>query len=218
MISVLLATYNGERFIEQSIISVLNQTFTKFELLIGFNGTTDRSKEIVASFNDPRIKVFDYGDDKGKAKTLNKLLQEAKYEWIAIQDDDDVWADNKLETQVQHIKEYDVIGTQIHYINEHNYIIGAPDLSTKPAEIVERSLNGNNQVASTGAIFKKADAQSIDGWKEGLDGVEDFDFWLRLMRIGKSFYNTSEPYVYHRLHSKSNFNSNTKGFGVEKIL
>ena len=110
MISILLATYNGERYIEQSITSVLNQTFTEFELLIGFNGTTDGSKEIVASFNDSRIRVFDYGEDKGKATTLNKLLKEVKYDWIAIQDDDDVWADSKLEKQVAHTTTNDIIG------------------------------------------------------------------------------------------------------------
>lgn len=75
MISILLATHNGERFIEQSIKSVLNQTFKEFELLIGFNGTTDSSKKIVEGIKDDRIRVFDYGEDKGKSKTLNKLLK-----------------------------------------------------------------------------------------------------------------------------------------------
>ena len=77
MISILLATYNGEKFIKESIDSILNQTFTEWELIIGFNGTTDNSKKIVSEYNDSRIKIFDYGNDKGKAKTLNTFLEPA---------------------------------------------------------------------------------------------------------------------------------------------
>ena len=96
MFSILLAIYNGQNFVEASIESVLSQSFIDLELLIGFNGTTDSSKEIVSKYQDSRIKIFDYGEDKGKAKTLNKLIIESKYDWIAIQDDDDVWTKEKL--------------------------------------------------------------------------------------------------------------------------
>ena len=68
MISILLATYNDETYIREAVSSVLEQTYTDFELLIGFNGTRDSSKEIISSIHDPRIRVFDYADDKGKAK------------------------------------------------------------------------------------------------------------------------------------------------------
>ena len=75
MISILLAVYNGEKYIRKSIDSILNQSYKDFELLIGFNGTIDNSKKIVSEYNDSRIRVFDYNDDKGKAKTLNKLIR-----------------------------------------------------------------------------------------------------------------------------------------------
>ena len=116
MISILLAVYNGEKYINESIDSILNQSFTEWELLIGFNGTTDNSKEIVSNYNDSRIKIFDYLDDKGKSITLNKLLKEAKYDWCAIQDDDDVWIQDKLENQMKYINDYDIIGTLINYL------------------------------------------------------------------------------------------------------
>ena len=155
MVSILLATYNGERFISKSIESILNQTFKDFELLIGLNGTTDNSKEIINRYNDSRIRVFDYGDDKGKCKTLNKLLLESKYDWIAIQDDDDIWVETKLEKQLTHINTNDVIGTLIDYINTDETIIGCPTLSLNDEEIKQKSLSGDNQVANTSAIFKK---------------------------------------------------------------
>ncbi len=216
MISILLATYNGEKYLNLSIESILNQTFKDFELLIGFNGTTDSSKSIVDSYDDTRIRVFDYGDDKGKSKTLNKLLTECKYDWVALQDDDDIWLDSKLEKQIKLIHEYDVIGTLISYINEEGFVIGHPNLSTFPDDIKHISLSGTNQVANTSTIFKKSDALSIDGWRDGLDGIEDFDFWLRLMRDGKNFINIPEQLVHHRLHINSNFN--TKKHDLKRIL
>ena len=216
MISILLATYNGERYLEKAVESVLNQSFKDFELLIGFNGTTDSSKGIVYRYNDPRIRVFDFGDDKGKSKTLNKLLIESRYDHVCLQDDDDVWLYNKLEKQISHFNEYDVVGTLISYINEEGNIIGRPNLSTSPSQIEHLSMRGLNQVANTSAIFKKQDALDINGWRDGLDGIEDYDFWLRLMRNGKRFINVPEELVLHRLHSNSNFN--TKKYDLSKIL
>lgn len=216
MISILLATYNGEKYLSQSIESILSQSFKDFELLIGFNGTTDDSKLIPGKYNDNRIKCFDYGDDKGKSKTLNKLLRESKYDWIAVQDDDDCWVNSKLEKQIPYIDRYDVIGTFIRYIDEEGNMCGFPHLHSYHDEIVELSFIGNNQVANTSAIFKKSDALEIDGWRTDLDGIEDYDFWLRLMRNGKRFINIPEQLVLHRLHSNSNFN--TKKYDLSKIL
>lgn len=216
MISILLPTYNGEKYLSLAIESVLNQTFKDFELLIGFNGTSDNSKEIPKIYNDSRIKVFDY-DDRGKSKTLNKLLNESSFDWIALQDDDDFWLHTKLEKQVQYIdKGWDVIGTFINYINEVGNIIGRPNLCSFTDDIKHLSLSGLNQVANTSTIFKKEIALEIGGWTDGLDGIEDYDFWLRLLRKDKKFINIPEELVHHRLHSNSNFN--TKKFDIKQIL
>lgn len=216
MVSILLATHNGEKYILESIESILNQTYTSFELIIGLNGTTDRTIEIIEKFKDDRIKVIDYGLDKGKAKTLNKMIHESKYSWISLQDDDDVWEKNKIERQLQFISEYDVIGTLIRYIDSYGNMIGHPNLQTEDSLIKRISMLGENQVANTSTIFKKSDALEIGGWREDIDGIEDYDFWLRLMRIGKKFINIPEYLVLHRIHNQSNFN--TKNHDISKIL
>lgn len=216
MVSVLLATYNDEKYIEKAVCSVLEQTYTDFELLIGFNGTIDSSKEIVAKFNDDRIRIFDYGDDNGKSKTLNKMLKEAEGDWYAIQDGDDVWAPKKLERQMRFSSDFDVIGTQITYVNENGVPIGGPNLAREGDDIKSESLNGNNQVANSSAIFRKECADSTNGWDESLVGIEDFDFWLKLMRSGYKFINIPTHEVFHRIHSESNFNTNR--YDISKIL
>jgi glycosyltransferase involved in cell wall biosynthesis len=224
MISILLATYNGEKYIKESIDSILNQTFKDFELLIGFNGTIDGSKQIVSEYNDSRIKIFDYNDDKGKAKTLNKLLKESCYDWVAIQDDDDVWIENKLEEQVKYIRHFDIIGTFINYIDGTGTITGSPSLMSGHEAIVGLSLKGDNQIANSSVLIRKSICLSVGGWREDLDKLidsgyqplEDYDLWLRLFKINGKFINIPEYLVKHRIHKDSNFNN--KRFDISKII
>lgn len=215
MISILLATYNDEAYIREAVSSVLEQTYTDFELLIGFNGTRDSSKEIISSIHDPRIRVFDYGDDKGKAKTLNKMLKEAKGDWCAIQDGDDVWTPKKLERQMNLSKFFDVIGTQIFYINAEGVPREGPELAIHDRMIKEKTLKGDNQIANSSAIFRKKCLFDVDGWREDIIALEDFDLWLRLMQKNYSFVNLNTQEVYHRIHPNSNFN--TKNYDVNII-
>jgi glycosyltransferase involved in cell wall biosynthesis len=226
MISILLAVYNGEKYLRRSIESVLNQSYKDFEILIGFNGTIDKSKDIVSEFNDSRIKIFDFGLEAGKSKTLNKLLKESKGEWIAIQDDDDIWLPNKLEIQMDLAisNNYDVIGSRIFYCDELEKIIGTPNISLEHQDIVNRSLNGDNQIPNTSAVFRKEKAIQVNGWDEALDELskkgyqplEDFDFWLKLIKKKCIFVNDSKPLVFHRLHNGSNFN--TKKNNIKELI
>lgn len=213
MISILLAVYNGEKYIKESIDSVLNQTFGDFELLIGLNNCSDNTLSIVESYNDARIRIFLY-DEKGKAKTLNKLIDECKYDWIAIQDSDDIWLNKKLETQLKYINEYDIIGTFCKYIDKDGYIIGEPHISTNHKDIERLSFSGINQIINMSAIFKKSD---LCKWDETI-GVEDYELWLKLMYNGYKSINISDYLVYHRIHSDSNFNTKDYSSDISAIL
>ncbi len=216
LVSVLLAVYNGEKYLHESIESVLAQSYTNFELLIGFNGTIDGSRDIAKKFQDTRIRHFDYGTDKGKAKTLNKLLREARGAWICIQDDDDIWYPNKLMVQLQYAQKADVIGSFIEYINEKGEKTGKPSLARTHRLIKKRSLSGVNQIANTSAMVRAEALRTVKGWHESLDGIEDYDLWLRLLRMGYRFRNVPSKLVKHRLHRKSNFN--TKSYDIATIL
>lgn len=216
MVTILLPVYNGEKYIKKSIDSILSQDFGEFELIIGFNGTTDSSIEIVNSYNDPRIKVINYGEDKGKGKTLNKMLREARFDIIALQDDDDVWHPSKLSNQIDLISDFDIIGTQISYINEKDEQIGGVNLRRNHEDIVARMEDGDNNIANSSAIFKKSKAIEIGGWSEDMDGIEDFDFWVRMIKSGCRVKNIEKILVKHRIHSKSNFNVNK--YDISKII
>jgi len=217
-LSVILTVYNDEKFIKESVQSVLDQTFTDFELLIGFNGTIDNSKEVLSKFSDNRIKIFDYGNEKGRSKTLNKLLKESSGEWIAIQDGDDVWLPKKLEKQFELADSsgVDVVGTNIFYCDKKGVVTGSPVLEIDHDKIVSKSKMGLNQIANSSSLFSRSAAIDVDGWDEGCIGIEDFDFWLKLMRKGYKFSNVKKNLVLHRIHSESSFN--TKTFDIKALL
>lgn len=211
MISVLLPVYNGEKFVDESIKSVLNQTFKDFELLIGFNGTVDNSKKIAEAIDDSRIRIFDYGTDKGKPKTLNKLLNESKYDIIALQDDDDLWDCEKLELQLPLIKDHDIVGSQIMYIDEEGYhptkFGRGPNLLTNSESISASMLNLQNNIANSSSLIKKQPLIDVEGWDESMPALEDIDLWIRMAKRGYKFINSEKILVLHRIHETSNFNA-----------
>lgn len=216
LISILLATYNDEKYVIKSINSILKQSYEKFELLIGFNGTKDSTKELIKTIKDSRIRIFDYKDDIGKAKTLNKLLKESKGDFIAIQDGDDIWKPKKLEKQIFFLKYFDIVGTQITYIDEKGNYKGEPKLELEDEKIKSKSLSGINQIANTSSIINKKCLLNLNGWKEDLDGIEDYDLWIRCIKNNYKFMNLNTSEVLHRIHPSSNFN--TKKYNLKKIL
>src|ERR1700722_542171 len=124
MISILVPLFNGIEFIDSCIQSVINQTYPDWELLIGINHHHEETAAYIRSeikkFNDPRIKVFEWYE-KGKSKTLNKLVQIAKSEWICLLDIDDLWMPTKLEKQISiacnSCNAYQIIGTDAEYFD-----------------------------------------------------------------------------------------------------
>ncbi|PRD46219.1 glycosyltransferase family 2 protein [Sphingobacterium haloxyli] len=101
-ITVFMAAYNAAPYIATSIESVLRQSYPHFELLIVDDGSTDNTTQIVRSYDDPRIRLIENGENKGLPFTRNVALSEAKGEFMAVLDSDDIAFPNRLETQLQH--------------------------------------------------------------------------------------------------------------------
>lgn len=115
-----MPSWNTGKYIAESIKSVLNQTYTNWELLIVDDCSTDNTDRIVESFNDERIKYFHNDVNSGAAFSRNKALREAKGEWIAFLDSDDLWSTQKLEHQLNFMKEngYNLTFTEYEKIDE----------------------------------------------------------------------------------------------------
>jgi glycosyltransferase involved in cell wall biosynthesis len=220
MISILLPIYNGIEFLEESLQSILQQTFVEWELLIGINGHPPNSEVYLKakSFESisKKIRVFDFDLNKvkGKSETLNELINYCSFDYIALIDVDDIWHPLKLEKQVSIIRlnKYDVIGTNCVYFGDRN---GSPNI---PLEDFNDSFDFHlsNPIINPSAIIKK----ELCFWRNDLFGIEDYDLWLRLKKQGKRFYNCRGILVKHRIHNSSSFNSkgNSDRENLKKIL
>ena len=115
MISVCIATHNGEKYIRAQLESILHQLSFEDEIVISDDGSTDRTLEIISSLGDTRIRVVSQKSPKGllghEYATLNfeNALRNAKGDYIFLSDQDDVWVGNKIETSIKYLKSYDYI-------------------------------------------------------------------------------------------------------------
>lgn len=227
MTTVLLPVYNDEKYIDFCLKSLLHQYDpvarhpVEFKCIIGFNGTVDRSKEIAQNRlkDDPRFTFVDFGGDSGKSKTLNKLLRMVQTERISLIDGDDMWMPTKIWSQSRFHHDFDVIGSFAHYMDASNSIISNKklSLSIENSDIKYRMNQGDNNIINSSCYIKTSDALEIGGWVEEFEGVEDMDFWVRLMGKGKTFFNIPEYLVFHRIHTESNFNSKNIKFTPSDI-
>jgi len=207
MISILMPIYNGVEFINESIPSIISQSYTEWELLIGINGHPPQSnifKNVVSYISTnylhykDKIKIFDFYTIKGKANTLNEMIKHCKYDYIALLDVDDKWIPEKLKIQSYFLEKFDVIGTLCYYL-KNDIISNGPILPI--GDISQFNFFKTNPIINSSVIIKK----ELCYWNE--NGIEDYDLWLKLKKQNKKFYNCSSKLVLHRIHNNSAFNA-----------
>jgi glycosyltransferase involved in cell wall biosynthesis len=211
MISILMPIYNGIEFIDESVDSIIKQSFEDWELIIGVNGHRENSEvyAIAKKYEniDSRIKVYDLYTIKGKSNALNKMVELCNYEYVSLLDVDDVWYNKKLEIQSKFINNYDIIGSNCVWFGDIEGIV--PKIPIY--DFSNFDFTKVNPVINSSAIIKK----ELCYWNKEYDGVEDYDLWIRLRKLNKQFYNCPEILVKHRIHRASAFNS--KG-NVNKVV
>lgn len=205
LVSIVTPLYNSEKFIEETIVSVLNQTYSMWEMLIVDDCSSDNGSEIVKKYaqSDERIKYIKMDVNSGAAKTRNKAIEISQGEYIAFLDSDDLWEKNKLEKQVEFMKNnnYSVTFTDYEEINEVgdklNILIRSPKkpvtyrryLLTNPIGC----LTGMYSVKKLGKIYMPL-----------LRNREDTAFWLRILKIpGVKAFSLKENLALYRLRGSS---------------
>lgn len=191
-VSIILPTYNGGRFIERAIASVLNQTVRDFELLIIDDGSTDDTATRVdkAAKQDKRVRYLRNVSNLGIQKSLNRGLKEAKGEYVARIDDDDVWSSaDKLARQLQFFDahpDYVLVGTGIITVDEQDnelFRFLNPETNTQ----IRRRMLYRNCFSHSSVVYKKDVAMQVGGYdeSEAARHIEDYDLWLKLGAHGK---------------------------------
>ena len=200
-ISVIMSVYNGEKYLKEAIESILNQAFTDLEFIIVNDGSTDKSLEIIQSYNDERIKIINNEKNIGLVKSLNKALQFVKGEYIARQDADDSSLPNRLKLQLEFLEKHPevaLLGTGIYVINENGETIERRIMHPNP----KRSLLKGNRFIHGSVMFKKSVIDEVGTYNETLRYSQDYELWLR---ISKKYdvRNLTAPLYKLRMHKSS---------------
>ena len=118
MISVCLATYNGAPYIKEQITSVLNQLLENDELLIADDGSTDNTITIIESIHDSRLRIVGVGGKLGVVKNFERVLTEAKGQYVFLCDQDDIWLPNKVEECLQALEKNILVVTDCKVVDK----------------------------------------------------------------------------------------------------
>jgi glycosyltransferase involved in cell wall biosynthesis len=223
LVSVIMPAYNAQQFIEESIRSVMNQTFTQWELIITDDGSTDQTKGIIERLmkEDQRIKYY-YQPNGKQGKARNMAICQAGGKYIAFLDADDIWMSNKLASQVELIEKTnaDVVYCDAVVIDEDGKLIrgswGVKQEVLKGDKMLA-SFFSINKIPILTAVVKLEALEKVCGFNEDpkRSYIEDYDLWLRLIKNGATLINTSEKLAAYRL---SGDETSQRRSSVKKIV
>lgn len=184
LVTVLMPVYNGERYLQQAILSILNQTFEEFELLIIDDGSTDGSALIVESFQreDERVKLIKNETNLGLIKTLNKGLDLIKTKYIVRMDCDDVARPHRIQTQIKFMETHPAVGVCGSWINLQKASEDREYLQAYPTthDAIKIDMLRHCAVAHPSVTIRKAffDQHKLR-YDEAYPHTEDYELWIR---------------------------------------
>ena len=208
LISVILATYNGSRFLWEAIESVLYQDYNNLELIVIDDSSTDIEVwNILERYKKEDSRISSYRNDKNMERSYSKNLwvTKALWEYIAFIDDDDIWHARKLSKQMISLRKdtnLAIIWTHARFIDEWGKILWETNhLKINPKDISENILF-TNQFIHSSVVLKKEVFLSVWGFSTVMNLCEDYDLWLRI--LSSSFgTNIWEPLVNYRVRAMS---------------
>jgi glycosyltransferase involved in cell wall biosynthesis len=203
MVSVIIPTYNRMEYILDAVESVLAQTFEDFEVLVVDDGSTDNTREVLASISSDRVFTF-HKPNRGVASALNFGIERARGSYIARLDSDDMFLPEKLELQVKVLNEKPGVGlvyTQAYNTDAKGEITELyPEGHTPPGEPL-RALRYSLFAPSQSIMFRRELLRETGLFDEGLRIAEDWDFFIRMAQNCRLYY-IAKPLVKIRKHSE----------------
>ena len=181
-ISVIIPVFNGEQTIRETIHSVLEQTFSDFELIIINDGSQDATLAIAEEFSDPRIKIFSY-QNSGLAASRNRGIAKATGDYVSFIDADDLWTPNKLKAQYQALQENS--GAAVAYswtncINKRSRFLRRGYYLSFSGDVYRYLLLTNFLENGSNPLIRHQALKAVGGFDESLKSAEDWEMYLRL--------------------------------------
>ncbi|MDP9174168.1 MAG: glycosyltransferase family 2 protein [Planctomycetota bacterium] len=206
-VSVVIPTYNHQDYILETLASVFAQTFTDYEIIVVNDGSPDDTSEMLRPLvRQGRIRLIEQ-PNAGQAAARNRGVAEAKGEFIALLDDDDVWPLEKLEWQVAAMRKsgYAAIGGITGFIEEG--IFAAPCQIDGPSEISVSSLFCGNPFHSPGQVLiRRSVLEAIGGFDESIWGADDLDLYMRIAMVGPILH-INRCALFYRTHAANASNA-----------
>lgn len=200
-VSIIIPAYNAMTYLPETLESVLQQTFTDFEVLIVNDGSSDHILKWACGIVEPRVKLISQ-ENQGVSAARNTGITHTQGEYIAFLDADDLWESTKLEKQVRYLEENPAIGLV------HTWIILIDEQGKSLGRVISSHAEGNawkqvvehNPIQTSTVLVRRCCLETVGVFDQNVRSAEDWELWVRiasryLLAVVK------EPLVFYRLHS-----------------
>lgn len=199
LVSIIMPAHNAEKYIRQSIQSVINQSYQNWELIITDDASTDRTIEVIESFKEDRIKILKLTQNAGAAVARNASIERAKGDFMAFLDSDDLWHKDKLAKQIAFMQENEISFSSTEYgnIDEKGQLV---------------NITKNHDQLDYDGILKYCPGNSTVIYNTNQLGKfyipnirkrNDFVMWLQVIKSAQILYGLKEPLTYYRVREDS---------------
>ena len=219
-ISVVIPVYNGMKYLPETMESVLGQTFTDFEVIVVNDGSTDNTREWVEQIQDNRIRLINQTNQGSASAARNKGISQAKGDYIAFLDADDVWESTKLAKQLEAFKvnpEVGLVYTWVAYINGEGKSTGRVFQHQDEGEVWEKLVQQNIVECGSVAMVRRQCFTELGVFDQSLRIAEDWDMWLRIAN-NYNFAVVPEALVKYRQHANSKSKNYPSMLGDFRII
>jgi glycosyltransferase involved in cell wall biosynthesis len=217
LVSIIMNCHNGEKYLSEAIKSIINQSYSNWEIIFWDNCSTDKSSLIIKSFNDLRIKYYKSSKFTNLGEARKLAFEKCAGEYVAFLDTDDIWFKEKLEKQLKYFEnDVGIVTCNTIFFNEKM----KEKLYKKKIQegyIFDKLLENYNLSLETLIIKKKFAIKSNIIFDKDLSYISDFDFFLRLSKICKLRY-VPEVLSGWRVHQESESWKKPNKFNEEKQI
>ena len=205
-VTVAMTTYNGAAYLEETIEGILNQSFTDFEFLIVDDGSSDQTLEIIRSYEDPRIRCLVNEQNLGISLSRNRAIREARSEFFAPTDQDDLSLPRRLETQVEYLDrnpETDLVSTTVDLLRDGRRRRDSMRALDQPVLVHMGLFFGRHNVTYSAICVRLEFLRRHDlFFDQAFHYAEDFDLYLRIASVGR-MVTLDQPMVVYRKHGEN---------------
>jgi len=198
LVSVVIASYNTAQYLPAATRSVLDQTWQNLEVIVIDDGSTDGTEEEMEVFREDARFRYIKTENRGQPKAKNRGIKEARGDYIAFCDADDLWRNDKLEKQIPAFSspEVGVVYSEVSYLDEHDLPLNKPQPYERHSGNVTHELIIKNFVPFGTAVIRRICTEQHGIFDENLPMGIDWDLWLRYSINWKFHYVPEKTYIY----------------------